>query len=241
MAAKRLIVNADDFGFTQGVNEGIIEAHRRGILTAATLMANGAAFDHAVQLAKRTPSLDVGAHLVLVGAPGLPRTVAALVRNIALGRMRIHEDLDAQIRRIRAAGIHPTHLDTHKHTHLLPPVLEAVARLSREHGIAWVRRPLNLPVLTGRLRRGGCKLTDRFEGFSLTGKFHTRELAAFLDTLPAGLTEFMCHPGYCTAELRAAATRLKESRQRELEALIAPETREAVQRNGITLVSYREL
>jgi predicted glycoside hydrolase/deacetylase ChbG (UPF0249 family) len=238
---KLLIVNADDFGFTHDVNEGIIEAHRSGIVTATTLMANGAAFEHAVQLAKATPTLDVGAHLVLVGAPGLPRTVAALVRQVTLRRLRIYEELDAQIRRIQAAGIRPTHLDTHKHTHLLPPVLDAVARLSREHGIPWVRRPLNLPVMTRSLRRRGCKLTDRFEGFSLTGKFHTRELVAFLNSLPAGLTEFMCHPGYCTDELRGAATRLKESRQRELEALVALETRQTIERNGITLASYREL
>ena len=239
--AKLLIVNADDFGFTRDVNEGIVEAHRNGILTAATLMANGAAFDHAVELARRTPTLDVGVHLVLVGGPGQPRTVAQLLRAVALGRVRIYEELDSQIRRVVAAGLRPTHLDTHKHTHLLPPVLDAVARLSREHGIRWVRRPLNLPWLTGRLRKQGCLLTDRFEGFRLTGKFHTRELVDFLDNVRPGLTEFMCHPGYCTDELRAAATRLKESRARELEALVARETREAVERNGVMLRSYREL
>jgi predicted glycoside hydrolase/deacetylase ChbG (UPF0249 family) len=238
---KRLIVNADDFGFTHDVNEGIIEAHRRGVLTATTLMATGAAFDHATELAKKTPGLDVGAHLVLIGGPGMPRTVAALVKQVALGSTKIYDELDAQLRRIAAAGIRATHLDTHKHTHLLPPVLDAVARLAREHRITWVRRPLNLPVLTGKLRRSGCKVTDRFEGFSLTGKFHTRELVAFLDRLRPGLTEFMCHPGRCSDELRCAETRLKESRQRELEALIAPETREALERNCVELTNYREL
>jgi predicted glycoside hydrolase/deacetylase ChbG (UPF0249 family) len=237
---KRLIVNADDFGFTRDVNLGIIEAHRRGILTAATLMATAPAFDHAVELARAHPSLDVGAHLVLVGGPSQPATVARLAAAIALGRVRIYEQLEEQVRRIAGAGVRPTHLDTHKHTHLLPPVLDAVARLSRAYAIPWVRRPLNLPLLTGRLERHGCRLTDRFEGYALTGRMGTGELVAFLERLPEGLTELMCHPGYCTDELRAAPTRLKESRQRELEALTAPVVREAVERNGVVLTSFRE-
>ena len=245
--ARLLIVNADDFGFTRDVNEGIVEAHRSGILTATTLMANAPAFENAVELAKRTSSLDVGAHLVLIGGeslsrPGhaLPATVGQLVKAVVLGRIRIYEELDAQIRRIASAGIALTHLDTHKHTHLLPQVLDAVARLSAAHGIRWVRRPLNIPLLTRRLRRSGCLLADRFEGFSLTGKFHTRELVAYLEEVRPGLTEFMCHPGYCTDELRGAHTRLKESRERELQALIAPETRTAVVQHGIKLVNYRD-
>jgi predicted glycoside hydrolase/deacetylase ChbG (UPF0249 family) len=244
--ARLLIVNADDFGFTRDVNEGIVEAHRSGILTATTLMANGPEFDHAVELARRVPSLDIGAHLVLIGGeslarPGraLPASIGQLVKAVALGRIPIYEELDAQVRRIASAGIAVTHLDTHKHTHLLPQVLDVVARLSVEHAIRWVRRPLNVSLLTRRLRRSGCLVTDRFEGFAMTGKFHTREMVAFLENAPPGLTEFMCHPGYCTAELRSAPTRLKESRQRELEALIAPETRAAVERSGVRLVNYR--
>ena len=84
-ARRRLVVNADDFGFTPDVNSGIVEAHRRGILTATTLMANGDAFDDAVRLAREAPSLDVGCHLVLIGGLSLvtgkpfPATVAQLL------------------------------------------------------------------------------------------------------------------------------------------------------------------
>ena len=134
---KYLITNADDFGFTRDVNEGIVHAHRHGILTATTLMATGPAFDHAVELARENPALDVGVHLVLVGSEGYPSTVARLVAS--LGRMRIYDELARQVGKVVDAGIRPTHLDTHKHTHLLPPVLEAVARLSEEFKIPWVR------------------------------------------------------------------------------------------------------
>jgi hopanoid biosynthesis associated protein HpnK len=268
---KQLVVNADDFGFTTDVNAGIVEAHRRGILTATTLMANGDAFDDAVRLARETPSLDVGCHLVLIqgrslltGRP-LPRTVAQLMRALARRELRIYDELAAQVRHIEQAGIRPTHLDTHKHTHLAPPVLDAVVRLAREHDARWVRRPFDFPLnastgavpllkrvtsrvlsatrrrFQGVLERHGCYATDHFAGFQITGRFRAAELANLMDLIPEGSTEFMCHPGRCGDALRNAATRLKESRERELEALVAPEVREAMERNGIELVNYAGL
>ncbi len=242
---KFLITNADDFGFTRDVNEGIVHAHRHGILTAATLMATGEAFDHAVQLARDNPRLDVGAHLVLVGAPGFPATVPRLMAAVATGRIRIYDQLSRQLDRILKAGIRPSHLDTHKHTHLLPPVLDAVARIAREHRIPWVRRPLPMPVLhrwlDGRLNASGCRTTDHFAGFQMTGRFDAPQLAALIRGLPEGLTEFMCHPGFCTAELASARTRLKESRRRELDALTSVEVRTAIQEAGVTLARYLDL
>ncbi len=271
---RRLVVNADDFGFTRDVNAGIMEAHRNGILTATTLMATGGAtpdaFDDAVRLARETPSLDIGCHLVLVGAPGFPLTVPQLVRAVALGRIRIYQELVQQVRRIVDAGLSPTHLDTHKHTHLLPPVLEAVARISEEFRIPWVRRPFDFPMqpggvggaggaekrargwtnrlmrlMNGRFRtqlgRHHCRSTDWFAGFKLTGRYGSEDLINVIRALPEGSTEFMCHPGHCGDDLRSARTRLKDSREEELRALTAPEVRAALDETGVTLVSYRDL
>ena len=260
---KQLVVNADDFGFTRDVNAGIVEAHRNGILTATTLMAAGGAtsdaFDDAVRLARETPSLDIGCHLVLVGAPGFPLTVPRLVRAVALGRIRIYDELARQVRRIVDAGLHPTHLDTHKHTHMLPPVLEAVARISEEYRIPWVRRPFDFPLQPGgvgwtnkfmRLMNGRfqsalalhhCRSTDWFAGFRLTGRYRSEDLRNVIHALPEGVTEFMCHPGRCGDDLRAARTRLKESREEELRALTSPEVRAALADAGVTLASFRDL
>jgi predicted glycoside hydrolase/deacetylase ChbG (UPF0249 family) len=270
-ARKQLVVNADDFGFTPDVNEGIVEAHLQGILTATTLMANGAAFDDAVRLARQTPTLDIGCHLVLVsgnspvtGKP-YPLTVAQLIGAIATREIRVYDELAAQVQRIVDAGIQPTHLDTHKHTHLAPPVLDAVARLAQEFGIRWVRRPFDLPLnaLKGTvprlkrmtsgglgflrkrfhrvLERHGCRTTDYFAGFQITGRFRTPELVELLGVIPEGSTELMVHPGRCREALRHARTRLKESREHELEALLAPETRQALERHGIELANYSQL
>jgi predicted glycoside hydrolase/deacetylase ChbG (UPF0249 family) len=271
-AAKRLVVNADDFGFTRDVNQGIIEAHQRGILTASTLMANGDAFEDGVRLARENPVLDLGAHLVLIGGRSLaspearlPDSIPKLLAAIAARRIHIYEELSAQVRRILDTGIRLTHLDTHKHTHLVPPVLDAVARIAEEFGIRWVRRPFDLPLTAARagapwlkratsdglalvrarfhrvLAKHHCRTTDHFAGFQITGRFRAKELVALIRALPEGSTELMCHPGRSTAELRAARTRLKQSREEELAALTAPETRRALEESGVELVNYRTL
>ena len=271
ISRKRLVVNADDFGFTPDVNEGIVEAHRRGILTATTLMANGAAFEDAVRLSREVPTLDIGCHLVLVGGNSvingkpLPRTVGRLLGAMVCRNITVLEELRAQVLRILEAGIRPTHLDTHKHTHLAPPVLKAVARLGEEFGIPWVRRPFDFPLSAvgnrapsprqwtsrglGLLRRRfhrvleshRCRTTDYFAGFQITGRFRTRELVDLIHVLPDGTTELMCHPGKCGEALRQARTRLKESREAELHALIAAEVRHAVEAGGVELVNFRQL
>jgi len=260
---RKLVVNADDFGYTRDVNQGIVEAHQRGILTATTIMATGAAFDDAVRLARENPQLDIGVHLVLVDQPGLPETLTQLTQAVALGRIRINDELAAQVRRIVDAGLKPTHLDTHKHTHLLPPVLDAVARISEEFAIPWVRRPFDFPLthagvgfakratsrafglVRGRFARvlsaHGCRSTDHFAGFQITGRYDAAELARLIRALPEGSTEFMCHPGVCGEELRGARTRLKESRENELRALTSSEVRRALEESGVQLVAYRDL
>ena len=245
------------------MNEGIERAHREGILTATTLMAHGAAFDDATQRAREMPDLDVGVHLTLVGSPPYPRTVRGLIAAMAQRRIDVAAELRRQIEKVLAAGIQPLHLDTHKHTHLLPAVLRQVAALSREYGIPWVRRPFDFPlqaagvpvsrrILTsamgafrGRferiLRDRGCRTTDHFAGFRITGLYDTAELCALIRQLPEGVTELMTHPGVCTEELRAARTRLKASRESELRALVSGEVKRALAEAGVQLVRYRDL
>lgn len=268
-AARRLAVNADDFGFTRDVNRGIVDAHLDGILTSTTIMANGVEFDDAIRLAHAHPTLDVGVHFVLVGGVSLldrtrefPRSVLDLSVGVFRRRIDAYAELRAQILRVLDTGIRPTHVDTHKHTHLLPPVLDAVARLAQEFKVPWVRRPFDLPLrgapadvplmtraVSGafrgvrsqfhkKLTRHGCRTTDWFAGFQITGRLSAENVVHLLRNLPEGYTEFMVHPGYCTDELRAARTRLKESREAELRALTDPRVKEALREYGIELTPY---
>lgn len=159
--STRLIVNADDFGLSPGVNRGIVAAHRDGIVTSASIMVNGPAFAHAVALAREHPTLDLGVHLTLTELAPLapPEAVRSLVDeagrfaphatafarrylrgSIALAEIR--DELDAQIRLARAHGLAISHLDSHQHVHALPGVARVVAELAKTHGIRAVRYPL---------------------------------------------------------------------------------------------------
>lgn len=159
---RRLIINADDLGFTSGVNPAIVEAYTQGIVTSSTLMANGPAFAQAATLAKTVPSLSVGCHVVLIdGAPLLParRIPSLAARNsipmfhaglksfaacALVGRIdddEITAEAAAQIRRVQEAGIRVTHFDTHKHTHLFPKILRPLLRAARICGVKALRNP----------------------------------------------------------------------------------------------------
>jgi predicted glycoside hydrolase/deacetylase ChbG (UPF0249 family) len=251
-----LVVNADDFGFTRDVNRGIVQAHQHGILSATTLMANGDAFDDAVQLARTTPTLDVGCHLVLiqgrslVSGRDLPGSWDELLRVLLLRRLDVYSELRAQVQRIVDTGLTPSHFDTHKHTHVLPNVLTAVIRLAEEFAVPFIRLPFDAGWWPGRpldvwyrtrLKNGRLRSTDHFLGFRLTDTLTEQSLCAALSRLPEGSTEFMCHPGYLGQELQHARTRLKETRERELEALTSPRVKEIIASRGIVLTNYREL
>jgi predicted glycoside hydrolase/deacetylase ChbG (UPF0249 family) len=157
-ALRNLIVNADDLGWTEGVNRGIAEAHRNGIVTSASLLANGAAFASGVELARTTPALGVGVHLNLSdGEPVADRELVTTLLNdrgelegrpesllLKLARRsvlleEVEREWDAQIQKVRDVGIEPTHLDGHRHVQMLPGLFEIALRLAKRHGIAAVR------------------------------------------------------------------------------------------------------
>ena len=159
---RRLIVNADDFGFTAGINRAIVEAHTHGIVTSSTLMANGRAFEDAVRSAATIPRLSVGCHVVLIdGEPVLNADLSSLttadsggvrfrnglksfaVRALTghLNPREIEAEASAQIRKLQSAGVSVSHVDTHKHTHLFPSVLRPLLSAARACGVRAVRNP----------------------------------------------------------------------------------------------------
>jgi hopanoid biosynthesis associated protein HpnK len=165
----RLILSADDFGLTSGVNRAVAELHRAGVLTSATLMARAAATEEAIAIARATPTLGVGCHVVLVdGEPVLPArelpmlvdqctgrfqpTSGAFVQRLFTGRIRsaeIEAETAAQIALLQSRGVALTHIDTHKHVHIFPAVLRPVLRAARAAGIRFVRNPFE-PVWSRR-------------------------------------------------------------------------------------------
>jgi hopanoid biosynthesis associated protein HpnK len=289
---RRLIVNADDLGLTAGVNRAIVEAHARGVVTSATLMANGAAFDDAIERARSAPGLSVGCHVVLVD--GLPLSnhgsVPTLVADHPAGTGRFYSRLSAfaaravfarfehdqlvseivaQVRKVQAAGVEVSHLDTHKHTHIFPSILAALIKAARICGVPAIRNPVVpvnairmgqlagkpglwkrygqvqilrrfAPQFRSRMSRAGLVTPDGVVGVVETGSFDGSLLRRMLENLPEGIWELVTHPGYADADLRRVRTRLLGSREEELRLLISRELREFLDAQRIQLTSYRD-
>jgi hopanoid biosynthesis associated protein HpnK len=171
---RNLIVNADDLGWTLGVNRGIAQAHRNGIVTSASLLANGRAFEAGVQTACESPRLGVGVHLNLsdgkpVAPPehvkslldengdfsGGPEALLFRLTAKSLETKEVETEWHAQIEKVRAAGIRPTHLDGHKHVQMLPGLFVVALRLAKKHGIEAVRVAHEASRLRAALTSGG--------------------------------------------------------------------------------------
>jgi hopanoid biosynthesis associated protein HpnK len=281
---RRLIVNADDFGLTSGVNRGIIEAHEHGIVTSATLMACDAKFQEAVAMASRNPQLSVGCHVLLVDASPvleLPHVSSLATANSGALKFReslmnfaglaitgrlnedqIEAEITAQIRKLQAAGIRVSHLDSHKHTHMFPVVFRPMLRAAKVCGIPAVRNPFEPLLFAGikhwkrrfqlgvlrsfrtsfrkALNECGMMTPDGCVGIVATGGLTPQNFSLLIENLPEGTWEFVTHPGYTDSELDGINTRLRHSRENELAILTSPRTKELLQREQIHLISYRE-
>lgn len=194
---KRLVVNADDFGLTRGVNRAIVACHERGLVTSTTLMATGSALDEAVALGCTLPCLGVGCHVVLVDgepllpptevrsllAPGTTRfynTIGEIVQAVARGRFRAEEveaEATAQMARLRQLGVPLTHFDAHKHTHMFPSILRPVLKAARAQGVRAVRNPFE-PATSMKLSTvfGSRKLLVRWAEVVVLARLRSRWL-----------------------------------------------------------------
>jgi predicted glycoside hydrolase/deacetylase ChbG (UPF0249 family) len=277
----RLIVNADDFGLTAGVNRAVGELHAAGVLTSTTLMARARATDNAIAMALNRPTLGVGCHIVLTdGEPALlPReiptlldpaterfypTLGGFLMRLFSGRIRTKEieaEAAAQIAVLKRRGLALTHVDTHKHTHMFPSVLRPVLRAARAAGIAAVRNPFEPlwavratprtpwlrraeesalrwfePALRRIIAEEGFATTDGTIAVVGTGVLDAGAVRSLLRQLPAGTWELVTHPGYNDDDLAQVRTRLRASREIEMNAL-----RAIAEFPGIELASFAAL
>ena len=278
----RLIVNADDVGLDPGITAGALQAWREGIVSSLSVLT--ARPDHAATLERlrRAGVGDVGVHLTLCeGAPALPpREVPTLVDDhgrlplrgrtvvgrVLAGRIDLREvrrEWLAQVRRAQDAGLTVSHLDSHKHLHVLPALLGVALDVRQGCGVPGLRLPRQpgrgprravrgvLALLSGaaaiRLRGTGTVTTDRVAGIEYAGRLDEASLLRLLRGLPEGTTELVAHPGLigATLPLRLQAEGLAWAGSYrfadELAALTSAEVRHEVQRLGIERVGWRDL
>ncbi|WP_448205964.1 hopanoid biosynthesis-associated protein HpnK [Azospirillum sp. sgz302134] len=266
---RTLIVTADDFGLDPAVNEAVEQAHRTGILTAASLMVAGPAASQAVALARRMPTLGVGLHLALVDAvaalpPGeIPNLVDAEGRfsdRQALAgvsyffrpsvRRQLASEIRAQFRAFAATGLPLDHVDAHKHMHLHPTVGRLLVEIGREFGLKAVRIPDEpghpaflspwIALLRRQARRAGLSTPDRVYGIQWTGAMTEDRVSALLRSLPPGVTELYAHPATAsTPALAAAMPGYRHSA--EFAALASTEVARQARDAGIRLATYGAL
>jgi predicted glycoside hydrolase/deacetylase ChbG (UPF0249 family) len=286
----RIIVNADDFGLTRGINRAIAELHACGAVTSATLMANGPAFEDAVRTAKAFPTLGVGCHIVLTdGTPvSPPHTVPTLLHSdnvhlrpsltsfflaVVSGKVDpadVTREAQTQISRLQQHGIQPTHLDTHKHTHMLPQIARPLLNVAETCGIRSIRNPfepawcptsgttpptrrLQLRLLREfrpqflalpQIRNGTIATTEGTLGIASTGNLDSVSIRAILAAMRGGTWELVCHPGYNDQDLSGITTRLRSSREKERMALaeaLANLPADSPQPRAFQSINYKDL
>jgi predicted glycoside hydrolase/deacetylase ChbG (UPF0249 family) len=197
-------------------------------------------------------------------------TFAARALTGRMNAREIESEAKAQIQKIQSVGIAVSHVDTHKHTHIFPQILRPLLRAARDCGVRALRNPFGprfplrssqllarpnlwtrfaevriLSRFAGQFRRAvdreGFITPDGTLGIEVTGTLDERLFHAIAQSIPDGTWEFVCHPGYNDADLAAAKTRLRESRELELKVLAMPAAREVLAQAGVQLISYRDL
>jgi len=242
VSSRRLIVTADDVGLHPGMTEGAIRAHRDGIVTACSVVANGAAFYDAVQRLADVPSLEVGVHLTLVEERSLtgmrlPRSYVEFVRDMT-DRVAIERELRAQIERVLAAGLRVTHLNGHQHVHMWPSVFLIVSQLADEYGLGYVRRVRDRGGRGGIMRRLSIAALNALgPGGSTIGVMEAGHLTAdrIIELLRhvKGTTELVAHPGIAVD----AYPHWNYDWDAETAALCDPRLRQAIADRGIELIA----
>jgi len=250
---RRLIVNADDFGRTRGINAGVLEAHLAGVVTSATAMVLEPAAEEGISEAiRRAPQLALGLHFAVTGG-GFPAADPARIPTLLVGGRfapsperlpreippdEIFHELDAQILLFeRLAGRAPSHLDSHHHSALHASIQPVFAEVARKRGL-----PVRASSEGAReaLRAAGVRTPDHFlDGFYGEGAT-AQNLRATLGGLRDGTSELMCHPGRADQELLAGSTYARE-RERELALLCDPEIPLLLARGAVLRIDFRDL
>ena len=276
----RLVVNADDFGMSAAISRGILRAHRDGIVTSTSLLGNAADLAGAKAMLAEAPNLGVGVHLALCGgrpvaapdsvrsllAPdgALPPRGQAFIAAWVKGRidpLEIERELDAQVARVRDAGIAVDHLDTHHHLGFLPPVGRAVEAVARRHGIAGIRSAVERPTLAWvteprrgleagiltvsawltRRQLGARRHGPQSWGYVESGHLDEIRILEIMGRFGPGPHELICHPGEAAADGEASEESTRYRRPVELGALTSAKVRRALEQRNISLCRWGDL
>lgn len=250
---QKLIINADDFGYTKEVNLGILDAHRFGTVTSTTIMTNQKYFDHAIGIYPK--SLGIGVHLNLTWGKSLYNennfsslNKQKIILNL-ISQEFVENEFRKQIEKLLEVGIRPDHLDTHHHMHAFQPVTNAIIKLAKEYHIYKIRWPkeketYNLlkrnywkqKLINHNLKSCPITTTDNFYGIYYAGTPKIKHFLSYLDF--EGTAEICCHPGKKSSQ---SQDKLWKTRQKELHILTSDIFLNKIKEKNIQLITFKEL
>lgn len=260
--SKKLIINADDFGYSRGVNYGIIDSYRLGVLTSTSIMAGMPGFDHAVTLAKENPELGVGVHLTLTFGSTCTNGLEVIAKNnhfnyvdpretnkLIIDPAEIEQELTAQLEKVYAAGIQPTHLDSHHHVHKEKGVQEIVQHLARKYKLPlrWGYATQNKISDISHVDKLIMDFDEVVEQVKVPLNKESSDLKCYIKQLiqeilesSGQVVELMTHPGYVDQFLSMNSS-MNQVRAKEVAVLTAPFFADELEKAGIERISYAEL
>ena len=280
------IISADDFGLAAGINRGIIEGFKKGIITSASICANGRSFEEAILLVKENPGLDIGLHIVLIEEKPLsdPSLIKSLVNKNGLlfkknyqfllryflGAIRkedIEQEIREQFRKAFKSGLKVTHVDSHRHLHILPGILNIIIKLCQEYKVFSVRcsyqplavreifscsvnifrtilqLPINITCFISRrkLKNSGIYACRACYGLLHSGSFNFTNFKKTINVLEnrAGVYEIMFHPAIVDTELMCKYRHWKYNWAADFLTLTSPDIKRFVKEKNIKLLSFR--
>ena len=260
---KRLIINADDFGLTEGINNGISDCYKKGAIKDISLIADSNAYEHAVGLAKKNNIKNIGAHIVLSEETDPRRKYYKFPWRYFLGTISdkdIYANVKNQISKIKNSGFDITHLNSHQHIHMVPRILKVFIRLAKEFSVKFIRFPYEAKIFNffdckntlrvfslrsmcvlskGILIKSGIKHNDYFYGHFYSGNLNREKLSRVLSNIEEGITELTCHIGYLTDEIRLKYAWHRNC-EKELMLFSDPRFLDEVNRRNIELISYAQ-
>ncbi|MFS0673631.1 chitin disaccharide deacetylase [Ornithinibacillus sp. 179-J 7C1 HS] len=246
----KLIVNADDFGYTRAVTYGIVDAFKNGIVTSTTMMCNSPHVDHAVEIAKQNPELGVGVHLVLTSGTPLSRNVPSLTDNNGSFYSQhvifdhaepedIEREWTAQIERFLATGLRPTHLDSHHNVHEHDIALPIAISLADKYGVP-LRMANNEPTtdITYNAVKRTTFMMREFYGDQVSYETLEGQLRSVSELSENEKVEINCHPAYIDPDLISKSSYV-DIRMKEYEILTSDRIKNYLHELGIQLINYR--
>jgi len=261
---KKLIINADDFGLSEGINNGIVDCYRKAIVTDISIIPDSEAYEHAVNLARKNNIKNIGVHILFGEKGDLSKKYYRFPWKYFLGSMKdseINQKIKNQISKIKNDGFNITHIDSHQHIHIVPKILNICLNLAKEFDIGFIRFPseaaiYNILDIKNTIRtlflksmcavskriliKNNIKYNDYFYGQFYSGNLDSKKLSRIIADIKDGIAELSCHPGYLTEEIKQKYPWHRNC-ENELRALLDSHFLSEIKKRDIKLISHAEL